>query len=235
MPTDLSEELGALDSTLRSIESVLDVDRMRKELGELEVQAADPDLWNDQERAQQVTSKMSYLRGDLQRVEALRSRVDDMLAAVELDDADLVGEAESDLPKLRQDIEALEVRTLLSGDYDAREALVTINSQAGGVDAADWAQMLLRMYTRWAERHGYPVEIYDTSHAEEAGIKSVTFQVKTPYAYGTLSGEHGVGMAKRPFVPREIDAPTRAVMGRVKQALDPMNILNPGKLFPAEP
>jgi len=83
------------------------------------------------------------------------------------------------------------VRTLLSGEYDAREALVTINAQAGGVDAADWAQMLLRMYLRWAERHGYATEVYDTSYAEEAGLKSATFQVKAPYAYGTLSGEHG--------------------------------------------
>ncbi|MGH3374405.1 MAG: peptide chain release factor 2, partial [Actinoallomurus sp.] len=92
---------------------------------------------------------------------------------------------------LRKDIEQIEVRTLMSGEYDAREALVTINSQAGGVDAADFAQMVQRMYLRWAERHGYPTEIYDTSYAEEAGIKSTTFTVKSPYAYGTLRGEHG--------------------------------------------
>jgi peptide chain release factor 2 len=85
----------------------------------------------------------------------------------------------------------MEVRTLLSGEYDERDALVTIQSEAGGVDAADWAQMLLRMYLRWAERHGYSTDVYDTSYAEEAGIKSATFAVKTPYAYGTLAGEHG--------------------------------------------
>ncbi len=196
MPTDLSDELGALDATLRSIESVLDVDRMRKELADFEQQAADPDLWNDQERAQQVTSKMSYLRGDLQRVTDLRSRLDDLRVLHELaeseDDASARAEVDQELAAVRSAVGELEVRTLLSGEYDAREALVTINSQAGGVDAADWAQMLLRMYLRWAERHGYPVEIYDTSYAEEAGIKSVTFQVKAPYAYGTLSGEHGV-------------------------------------------
>src|SRR5206468_7089216 len=88
-------------------------------------------------------------------------------------------------------IQALEVRTLLSGEYDEREALVTINSGAGGTDAADWAQMLMRMYLRWAERHGYATEVYDTSYAEEAGIKSATFAIKTPYAYGTLSVEQG--------------------------------------------
>ena len=85
----------------------------------------------------------------------------------------------------------MEVRTLLSGEYDEREALVTIRSEAGGVDAADFAEMLMRMYLRWAERHGYSTEVYDTSYAEEAGIKSATFQVKAPYAYGTLSVEQG--------------------------------------------
>src|SRR5436305_4280482 len=165
---------------------------MRKELAELENEAADPDLWNDQERAQKVTSKLSYLRGDLHRVEALRGRIEDAQAAVDLDDPALVEEAAADLPSLTADIQALEVRTLLSGEYDAREALVTINSGTGGTDAADWAEMLMRMYLRWAERHGYGTEVYDTSYAEEAGIKSATFVVHAPYAYGTLAGEHGV-------------------------------------------
>jgi peptide chain release factor 2 len=88
-------------------------------------------------------------------------------------------------------VETLEVRTLLSGEYDVREALITIRSEAGGVDAADFAEMLMRMYLRWSERHGYSTEVYDTSYAEEAGIKSATFQVKSPYAYGTLSVEQG--------------------------------------------
>ena len=88
--------------------------------------------------------------------------------------------------QIHKAVEALEVRTLLSGEYDEREALVTIRSGAGGVDAADFAEMLMRMYLRWAERHGYPTEVYDTSYAEEAGLKSATFAVKAPYAYGTL-------------------------------------------------
>src|SRR5438067_8622548 len=187
----IKEQLNALSATLSSVGAVVDLPTMRKELEELEREAADPDLWNDQERAQKVTSSMSYLRGDLNRVEALRGRLDDIQAAVELEDPDLMAEAESGLPQLAQDVEAIEVRTLLSGEYDQREALVTINSGTGGTDAADWAQMLLRMYTRWAERHGYSTEVYDTSYAEEAGIKSATFVVKTPYAYGTLAGEHG--------------------------------------------
>ncbi|MBV9369343.1 MAG: peptide chain release factor 2, partial [Frankiales bacterium] len=175
-----------------SVEAVLDLDGMRKQLAALEEEAADPELWNDQERAQSVTSRMSHLRSDLARVEALRTRVDDMQAAIDLDDAALIEEAAADLPALAADIQALEVRTLLSGDYDPREAVVTINSGTGGTDAADWALMLFRMYTRWAERHGHPTEVYDTSYAEEAGIKSATFVVKAPFAYGTLAGEHGV-------------------------------------------
>jgi peptide chain release factor 2 len=191
MADDLREQLASLSATLASVETVLDLPKMHKELEELEGDAADPDLWNDQARAQQVTSRMSHLRSDINRVEALRSRVDDAQTAVELDDAALMEEAANDLPALSADVQALEVRTLLAGEYDQREALVTINSGTGGTDAADWAEMLLRMYTRWAERHGYPTEVYDTSYAEEAGIKSATFVVKTPYAYGTLAGEHG--------------------------------------------
>jgi peptide chain release factor 2 len=193
---DTAEVLKELDSKLSSIEAVLDVDRLRRDLADLEQQAGEPDLWSDQARAQDVNSRLSYVRADLQRVTSLRQRLDDLgvlyQLAAEEEDAATAAEADADLPAVRRDIEALEVRTLLSGEYDVREALVTINSQAGGVDAADWAQMLLRMYLRWAERHGYPTEVYDTSYAEEAGIKSATFQVKTPYAYGTLSGEHGV-------------------------------------------
>ncbi len=192
MATDVREQLAALSATLGSIEAVLDLPKMRKELEELERDATDPDLWNDQERAQKVTSTMSYLRGDITRVEELRARIDDVAAALDLDDADLIEEAAAALPALTAEVEALEVRTLLSGEYDQREALVTINAGTGGTDAADWAEMLLRMYLRWAERHGYATEVFDTSYAEEAGIKSATFVVHTPFAYGTLAGEHGV-------------------------------------------
>jgi len=188
---EIGEEVKGLTTTLESIEAVLGPDDMRRQLDTLEAQAADPDLWNDQERAQQVTRKMASLRADLGRLDALHSRLDDLSAAIELEDADLLAEAESSLPELRSDIEQLEIRTLLSGDYDERDALITINSGTGGTDAADWAEMLLRMYVRWAERHEYPTEVYDTSYAEEAGIKSATFVVKAPFAYGTLAGEHG--------------------------------------------
>jgi peptide chain release factor 2 len=192
---DFSVVLDELNTTLESIEAVLNVDDMRSEIADLEQQAAAPDLWNDVEAAQAITSKLSYLQGDLRRVEELRSRLDDValmheMAEEEGDEA-TTAETERELASIRTVIDELEVRTLLSGEYDSREALVTIRSEAGGVDAADWAEMLMRMYLRWAERHKYPTEVLDVSYAEEAGIKSATFAVKVPYAYGTLSVEQG--------------------------------------------
>jgi peptide chain release factor 2 len=192
---DPAEEIKELSSKLTGVEVVLDLDAMRREADGLRETAANPSLWEDQENAQAVTRRLSYLDGEVSRIEGLRSKLDDTQVMFELaaseNDEPTRDEAMRDLATLRQQINQLEVRTLLSGEYDAREALVTINSQAGGADAADFAQNLERMYLRWAERHGYPTEIYDTSYAEEAGIKSATFAVKAPYAYGTLRGEHG--------------------------------------------
>src|SRR5205823_1316225 len=122
-------------------------------------------------------------------------RLDDAAIMLELGQAEedqaSLDEVGNEIVALGKAIEELEIRTLLSGDYDSREALITIRSGAGGVDAADFAEMLLRMYLRWAERHQYPTEVYDTSYAEEAGLKSATFAVRAPYAYGTLSVEAG--------------------------------------------
>ncbi len=193
--TDNTVAQSDLDGTLTSIEKVLDLPAMRNELAELNEAAAAPDLWDDQESAQKVTSRLSHVQSEINRVESLRRRVDDVavlfqMAEEEGDDATRV-EAEAELAALQRAVAELEVRTLLSGKYDQRDALVTIRSEAGGVDAADWAEMLMRMYLRWAERHGYDVEVYDVSYAEEAGIKSVTFAVKVPYGYGTLSVEQG--------------------------------------------
>jgi len=192
---DVPAELKELSATLVSIESVLDLDTLRGEVSELEAQASVPDLWDDPEKAQQVNSRLSYAQGEVRRVEDIRRRLDDAQTlwdlAEEMDDPDSRTEAEGEVAGLRKAIDELEVRTLLSGEYDSREALMTIRSEAGGVDAADFAEMLMRMYLRWAERHNYPVDVLDTSYAEEAGIKSATFQVRSPYAYGTLSVEQG--------------------------------------------
>nr|WP_090281514.1 peptide chain release factor 2 [Mycolicibacterium komanii]CRL78023.1 peptide chain release factor 2 (bRF-2) [Mycolicibacterium komanii] len=195
MDPDRQADLAALDSTLTTVERVLDVEGLRGRIEKLEHEASDPNLWDDQARAQKVTSELSHAQGELRRVEELRQRLDDLPVMYELaaeeGSADELAEADAELGKLREDIEAMEVRTLLSGEYDEREAVVTIRSGAGGVDAADWAEMLMRMYVRWAEQHNYPVEVFDISYAEEAGIKSATFAVHAPFAYGTLSVEQG--------------------------------------------
>jgi peptide chain release factor 2 len=192
---DVVADLRDLSDTLASVEAVTDVAALRKQIAELELEASRPDLWDDQESAQRVTSQLSHKQSELRRLEELRQRLDDLTVLYELleegGSAEEIAEADEERARLRVEIGSLEVRTLLSGEYDERDALVTIRSEAGGVDAADWAEMLLRMYLRWAERHGYPVEVYDTSYAEEAGIKSATFKVTAPYAYGTLSVEQG--------------------------------------------
>jgi len=173
----------------------MDLDSLRAQVAELEEQSARPDLWDDQENAQKVNSQLSHKQGELRRITNLRARLDDSFVLYELiedeDDEGSIAEADTERAKLREEIASLEVRTLLSGEYDERNALITVRAEAGGIDAADFAEMLLRMYSRWAERHGYQVDVYDTSYAEEAGIKSATFRVTAPYAYGTLSVEQG--------------------------------------------
>jgi len=192
---DVEADIKDLSATLASIEAVMDLASLRAQVAELEEAAARPDLWDDQEKAQRVTSQLSHKQGELRRVVGLRDRLDDLGVLYELaedeGDAGSLAEADAERAKLREEISSLEVRTLLSGEYDERNALVTIRAEAGGVDAADFAEMLLRMYSRWAERHGYAVDVFDTSYAEEAGIKSATFRVTAPYAYGTLSVEQG--------------------------------------------
>ncbi|MCX5199652.1 peptide chain release factor 2 [Streptomyces sp. NBC_00249] len=192
---DVSEELKSLSSTMGSIEAVLDLDKLRADIAVLEEQAAAPSLWDDPEAAQKITSKLSHLQAEVRKTESLRGRIDDLAVlfelAQEMDDADTLAEAETELVSVRKALDEMEVRTLLSGEYSEREALVNIRAEAGGVDASDFAERLQRMYLRWAERHGYPTEVYETSYAEEAGIKSTTFVVKAPYAYGTLSVEQG--------------------------------------------
>jgi peptide chain release factor 2 len=193
--TDPAGEISELSSTLASVEAVLNPAAMREEADMLRERAADPGLWDDQEKAQAVTRRLSYLEGELARLDSLHLRLEETRVMFELAESEhdepTRQEAIRDLAALRMEIGQLEIRTLLSGEYDSREALVSINAQAGGADAADFAQNLQRMYLRWAERHGYATEVYYTSYAEEAGIKSTTFAVKAPYAYGTLRGEHG--------------------------------------------
>jgi peptide chain release factor 2 len=195
MAVDHVGELAELSSKLGSIEAVLNPDGMRKEADDLRERSVDLRLWEDPENAQAVTRRLSYLDAELARLDVLHNRLVDLEVMFELGESEhdepMMQEALRELTAVKGQIDQLEIRTLLSGEYDSREALITINAQAGGADAADWAEGLQRIYLRWAERHGFPTEVYDTSYAEEAGIKSTTFAVKAPYAYGTLRGEHG--------------------------------------------
>jgi peptide chain release factor 2 len=198
--TDFPSEISALRSTLGTITAVTDPDALRARIAELSDQASAQDLWDDPDAGQKVTSALSHAQSELEKLEDFTQRLDDLETlvgmALDAEESDperaaTMADAETELASLRKDMGVLEVRTLLSGKYDSREAVVTIRSGAGGVDAADFAEMLLRMYLRWAERHGYPTTVLDTSYAEEAGIKSATFEVKVPYAFGNLSVEAG--------------------------------------------
>ena len=195
---DFSAEIKELRAIFDSIAAVSDIEGIERAIEDLSAQAAAPDLWDDVENAQKVTSALSYKQSELNRLRSLSSRIDDVEVMVELAEAEdeetaaeLLADAERECAEIRAKLEELEVLVLLSGEYDQREAVVTIRAGAGGVDAADFAEMLLRMYLRWAEKNGYPTKVLDTSYAEEAGLKSVTFEVNAPYAFGRLSVEAG--------------------------------------------
>ena len=193
---DYQGEISKIDLTLKSIEQVLNLPKLVEAAADLEQQASVPNLWDDPQAAQVITSKLSRAQSTINKINGIRSRLDDLPVMVELansesDKAAAFKEIDKELDTLTQVINDLEVQTLLSGEYDERDALMTIRSEAGGVEAADWAQMLMRMYLRFCERNNYKVEVLETSYAEEAGIKSSTFRISSPYAYGRLSVEQG--------------------------------------------
>mgnify|MGYP000232553534 FL=1 len=193
---DYLSEISKIDLTLKSIEQVLNLPKLVEAAADLEQQASVPNLWDDPQAAQVITSKLSRAQSTINKINGIRSRLDDLPVMIELansesDKAAAFKEIDKELDTLTQVINDLEVQTLLSGEYDERDALMTIRSEAGGVEAADWAQMLMRMYLRFCERNNYKVEVLETSYAEEAGIKSSTFRISSPYAYGRLSVEQG--------------------------------------------
>ncbi|GAA2915554.1 peptide chain release factor 2 [Microbacterium keratanolyticum] len=192
---DLSAQIADLRQTYSDIAEVVDVEKLRADIARLSEEAGAPDLWDDPESAQKVTSALSHRQAELKRVLEVGQRLDDLEVLIELanemEDEDSAAEARAELDALTSVINQLEVQTLLDGEYDERSAIITIRSGAGGDDATDFAEMLMRMYLRWAEQHGYSVKVMDTSYAEGAGIKSATFEVDAPYAFGTLSVEAG--------------------------------------------
>jgi len=192
---DLSQEIRELRITFASIREVVDPARLAKEVEQLKALAADQDLWDDAANAQKVTSKLSRAQSQITKLELVASRLDDLEVLIELandaSDSSVQVEAKSELLALQTQIGELEVQTLLNGEYDSRAAVITIRAGAGGDDATDFAEMLMRMYLRYAEKHKLPAAVLDISYAEGAGIKSATFEIDSPFAFGTLSVEGG--------------------------------------------
>ena len=175
--------------------TVFDVPALKARQRDLEQLAAQPDFWNDQQNAQKQMRRLDEVKAQLHQLDGWRSSIDDAKATLELydlePDDEMLGEAQDGLHELRQGLDRWELERLLSGDYDKEGAVLTINAGAGGTDAQDWAQMLLRMYTRWAEDHSMKVTVDELSEGEEAGIKSATIEVEGRYAYGYLRNEKG--------------------------------------------
>jgi peptide chain release factor 2 len=193
---DLTDELKGLRARLGEAETYLKVDELRARRPQLEAEASRPDLWDDPDKARRVTGELSAVTDDLEQHERLAGRLDDAdtlyeLARDEGDDESLA-EVEQSLVALDADLRRIELRSMFSGEHDERDALVSITSGEGGVDAQDWAEMLLRMYTRWAEGRGFEVEVDEFVEGSEAGISSAAFVVKGRYAYGYLQAERGV-------------------------------------------
>jgi peptide chain release factor 2 len=193
---DFSEDLADLSRRVRDAQDYLRIEDARKRLAELESEAGDADLWNDPEQARKVTTELSRVRADVEVVDTLEQRVNDAetlfeLAREEGDDS-VEGEIAEGIAKASQELDQLELRALFSGEHDERDAICEIHSGAGGTDAQDWAEMLFRMFSRWAQRRGFDFEVDEIQEGQEAGITSATFIVKGRYAYGLLAGERGV-------------------------------------------
>ncbi|HEV3352515.1 MAG TPA: peptide chain release factor 2 [Acidimicrobiales bacterium] len=193
---DHTDELRALAQRLSEADRYLDLEGLRKRLGSLEAEASRPDLWDDADAARKVTTELSRVKGDVDELEGLASRLSDVETlyqlAVEEGDESFESEVVDALASVSGSLDELELRSLFSGEHDELEAVCEIHAGAGGTDAQDWAEMMLRMYLRWAERRGFGVELDEVSAGQEAGILSATFIVKGRYAYGLLTGEKGV-------------------------------------------
>ena len=189
-------KLNNMKPTLDGLGSALKLDDARSEIAELEAESAKEGFWNDLDRSQKVQKRMKQLQQKCEKYEKLQSTWEDLMTicemALEENDDSMLGELETDYAKLEGELEAMRLSTLLSGEYDANNVILSIHPGAGGTEAQDWAQMLYRMYTRWAERHDYTYQVVDYLDGDEAGIKSATIMIQGENAYGHLKSEHGV-------------------------------------------
>ena len=205
MNEDFSDDLAELHRRLAQSEHYLGIAGLRERRPGLEAEAADPELWDDPGRARRVGEEFAAVNDDIACYEGLASRLEDAATlwqlATELDDDSVIGEIAEAVGSLRADFDGLELRSLLAGTYDERDAVCHIQSGEGGTDSQDWASMLLRMYGRWAERRGFDFEVESVTEGKEAGITSAEFTVRGRHAYGLLRSEHGIHrlVRKSPF------------------------------------
>jgi peptide chain release factor 2 len=190
-PRDRTAEL---EERLAELEAFFGVEGLREEAEELGDEMSRPGFWDDPDEARAVSARFSRVQGRIELLEGLRGTLSDSEELLELveEDGELLSEVEEELGRVERVLEEQEVARLFSGEYDEGDAILTINPGAGGVDSQDWAEMLARMYRRWAERRGFGLEVIEYTEGEEAGIKSATFTVSGEYAFGLLSAERGV-------------------------------------------
>ena len=192
---DFTSDLRELSQRLAESHQYLHIDQTRARITELEIEVSRPDLWDDQNLAKQVNSEYANLRGDLDAYQSMSSEIEDLEVlhelAREVDDETQEAEIEAGIKKVAAALGVLEMRSLFTGEHDVNDVIVQINAKDGGVDAQDWAELLLRMYTRWAEQKGFDIEIDDVSPGTEAGIMSAEFTIKGRYAYGFMTSERG--------------------------------------------
>ena len=190
------QKLGALEPRLDTLAAALDLEGARREVEELEEKTNDPNFWNDVSSSQKVLQRTKQLKNKLEHHARLVGQWEDLTTLVEMameeDDASLLGEIEEGYAKLESALEEANLATLLTGEYDANSAILTLHAGAGGTEAQDWCQMLYRMYTRWAERRSFAVKTLDYEDGDEAGLKSATISIEGDNAYGFLKSENGV-------------------------------------------
>ena len=193
---DLKTKLNEYKAPLTEVRKSLDIEGKKNRIEELEKKMEAPDFWNDPALSAKLTQELKSLKDDVSAIDSLDSQFSDILDYIELgneeNDPEIAAEALEQFETFTADFETLRIKTLLSGEYDFENAIVTLHSGAGGTEACDWTEMLYRMYTRWAEAHGYSVEMLDLLEGDEAGIKSVTFEVNGENAYGYLKSEMGI-------------------------------------------
>ncbi len=190
------QKLGAMGPKLETLAAALDLEGARREVEELEEKTGDPNFWNDVAASQKVLQRTKQLKNKLENHERLTAQWEDLTTLVEMameeDDGSLLAEVEEGYAKLESALEEANLATLLTGEYDASSAILTLHAGAGGTEAQDWCQMLYRMYTRWAERHSFTVKTLDYEDGDEAGLKSAAISIEGENAYGFLRSEHGV-------------------------------------------